>query len=169
MEIQRFEPRPPEDIPAVRQPPDAPFVRSFPIGWGDLDSAQIAYTGRLPDFAVRSVEGCIGAILGGNFHALHVSNGLDTPFVHLSADFVSPVTPAADLDCTVHVERVGTSSIACLVAGRQAGRLCFVMRTVNVLLDATVFRPAPIPPNVRATIEAYRARFPAPPEVVSPR
>ena len=162
MQIKRFLPRPPEDIPAPRPAPDAVFEQVFPIGWGDLDPAQIAYTGRLPDFAVRAVERWMGATLGGGFFELNRSYGIDTPFVHLSMDFVSPVTADGDLSCAVHAETIGRTSLSTLTIGRQDGREAFRARLVNVFVHQETFRPFEILPNVRATLEAYRDRFPPP-------
>lgn len=162
MQIPRFAPRPPEDIPAPRDPPDTPFVAVFPIDWADLDPAQIAYTGRLPDFAVRAVDRWMVAQLGGGFFGLTRDYGIDTPFVHLSVDFTSPVTAEGDLACTVHVAEVGRTSAGFRVVARQGERECFSARLVAVFINQVAFEPAPIPPNVRATLEAHRDRLPAP-------
>ncbi len=168
MDRKRLVPRPPRDIPSPVAPPETVFVRSFPIGWGDLDPAQIAYTGRLPDLVVRASEGWIASLLGGSFFDLQCDYGLDTPFVHLSVDFHSPVTTEAPLDCAVHVERVGTTSLPLVTVARQAGRHAFTARTVQVFVDLVTFRPSPIPDNVRASIAAYRDRFPVPAEALRP-
>lgn len=157
-----YPPIPARDIETVRPAPAEPFVKRFDIGWGDTDPAQIAYTGALPDYAIRAIEAWYKAVLGGNWFVLNMDYGLDTPFVHLSLDFAAPVTPRHTLDCWVYVSRLGSSSIRHRVLARQDGTHCFTCDTVGVFVDRATFESRPMLPNVRATIEGYLARHPVP-------
>jgi len=154
----------PRDFDRPRPPLGEVYVKRLELGWGDCDPAQIAYTGRLPELALRAIEGWSVAVLGGNWFELNLDWGLDSPFVRLGLEFLSPVTPRASLDCEVYVTRLGNSSLAQLVVARQAGRLSFTCRSVQVYVDRLSFVPAPLLANVRETIEAYRDAFPPPPE-----
>lgn len=160
--VERFVPGPPRDIPEARPAPEAPVAMSFEIAWGDLDSAQIVYTGRLPEFAIRAVEKWFQATLGADFYHLNRSFGIDTPFGRLEMDFLSPVLPAGPLVCTVYVERLGRASVSNLILAHQDGRLCFVARTVSVFVDQRIFKATPMTPNVHASFAAYVEAHPAP-------
>lgn len=152
-------PGPPRDMAPGELPPmpPAPFLRQIEVGWGDCDPAQIAYTGAIPNFALRVLEQWWVALTGRNWFRLNMEFGIDTPFAHLGVDFRAPVTPLAPLDCRVVVERIGETSLAKRVEGRQEGTLCFECRTVNVFVDRAGFAKMPIPPVIRGRIAGWAA------------
>lgn len=154
----------PRDFDAPRPPLDEVCIKRLELGWGDTDPAQIAYTARLPELALRAIEGWSSAVLGGNWFVMNMDYGLDCPFVKLELEFKAPVTPRATLDCEVYVPHLGNSSIVHLVVARQQGVLCFTCRAVQVYVNRLTFVPAGLQPNVRRTIEAYRDAFPPPAE-----
>ena len=70
------------------------FIHEIRVGWGDCDPARIAYTGRLPAFALEAIDAWWEHQLGGDgWYQMELDRGTGTPFVHMSIDFRSPVTP----------------------------------------------------------------------------
>jgi acyl-CoA thioesterase FadM len=129
------------------------FTHEIRVGWGDCDPARIAYTGRLPEFALRAIEAWWQHHLGGGWYHLELDRNIGTPFVHLSLDFRAPVTPRHPLLCTVAPTRLGDTSIAFRVTARQNDRLCFEGRFVCVFVTADRFTRQPPPPDRRALVQ----------------
>ena len=70
------------------------FVHEINVTWGDCDPAQIAYTARLPYFALDAINAWWEAHFDGDgWFQLQIDRNIGTPFVNLSMDFRSPVTP----------------------------------------------------------------------------
>ncbi len=130
-----------------------PFQHEIRVPWADCDPARIAYTGRLPYFALDAIDAWWEHHLGGGWYHLELDLGFGTPFVHLSLDFVSPVTPRHRLICKVWPTRLGTKSIGFRVDGYQDGTLCFKGRFVNVFTVSETFELRPAPPEIRALVE----------------
>jgi acyl-CoA thioesterase FadM len=130
-----------------------PFVHSVRVGWGDCDPAKIAYTGRLPAFALEAIDAWWEHHLGQGWYQMELDRGLGTPFVHMSLDFRAPVTPRHRLLCEVAPTRLGESSIEFGVRASQGGRLCFEGRFVCVFIVPAEFRKQPAPPEIRALVE----------------
>lgn len=152
--------RPVPPMRDVDPPEDAaptPFVHSIRIGWADCDVAQIAYTGRLPCFALEAIDAFWTATTGVDWYRLTLDHGLSTPFVRLAMDLVAPVTPRHPLDCTVRVAKLGRTSIGFTVEGRQDGALCFTGDFVCVVVDSATFGKIEIPPRLRAAAAAHVA------------
>jgi len=131
-----------------------PFVHEIRVTWGDCDPAKIAYTGRLPEFSLQAINAWWEHYLGGDgWYQMELDRNVGTPFVHLSLDFKSPVTPRHRLMCEVWPSRLGTSSIEFRVVARQDGIVCFEGRFVCVFIIADGFRSQPAPPDIREIVE----------------
>lgn len=134
----------------------AAFEHEIRVTWGDCDPAQIAYTGRIPWFALDAINGWWEAHLGepGWYH-LEIDRNIGTPFVHMSIDLSAPVTPRHRLKCLVRPIRLGQSSIEFSVEGYQNEILCFKGRFVCVFVVADKFAKQPVPADIRAFVEPY--------------
>ncbi|MEX0282600.1 MAG: acyl-CoA thioesterase [Arenibacterium sp.] len=131
-----------------------PFVYEIRVGWGDCDPAKIAYTGRLPDFALSAIDAWWEHTLGGDgWYQLEMDRGFGTPFVHLSMDFRAPVTPRHRLMCETYPVRLGTKSITFRVLGRQDGVLCFEGTFTCVFSIAGTVTTQSAPPDIREIVE----------------
>lgn len=143
----------------MSKPTETGFSHEIRVHWGDCDPARIAYTARIPAWALESIEAWwdhhVG--VGGWFHT-EFDRGFGTPFVHMSLDFRAPITPRHRLVCTVVPVRLGETSVEWRVTGRQDGVLCFAGRFVCVFVAQPAFTKAPPPADVRALIEAQIAR-----------
>ncbi|MCC6000520.1 MAG: acyl-CoA thioesterase [Pararhodobacter sp.] len=137
--------------------PDAPFRHEIRVGWGDCDPARIAYTARLPAFALDAIDAFwehhLGGGQGGGWYHMELDLGFGTPFVGMSLDFRAPVTPRHRLVCTVWPQRLGRSSITFRVEGHQDGILCFEGQFTNVFTHAGRLETREPPAEVRRLIE----------------
>ena len=132
---------------------DAPFTHEIRVGWGDCDPARIAYTARLPAFALEAIDAWWEAHLGDGWFQMEIDRNLGTPFVHMSLDFRHPVTPRHRLRCAVWPTRLGGRSIEFRVEARQDDALCFEGRFVCVFTVADQFKVQSPPPEIRAIVE----------------
>ena len=132
----------------------APFEYAINVTWGDCDPARIAYTARLPAFALEAINGWWEAHLDGDgWYQMELDRNVGTPFVKLAMEFFSPVTPRHTLLCEVFPTRLGDKSITFTVKGRQDGTLCFEGRYTCVFTIADQFKSQSAPPDLRAIIE----------------
>lgn len=134
--------------------PVSAYKHKVRVTWGDCDPAQIAYTGRLPWFALDAINAWWEEYLGGGWYQMELDRGVGTPFVRLEMDFAHPVTPRHPLICHVWPVRIGTTSIEFRVDGTQDGVLCFSTRTVSVFITAKDFTKHPPPQDIRDLVVA---------------
>lgn len=137
--------------------PASAFRHEIRISWADCDPAKIAYTGRIPYWALDAIDAWWEKHLGGGWYQMELDRNVGTPFVRLEVDFTSPVTPRHRLVCHVWPTRLGTSSIAFQVEGEQDGKLCFTARTVSVFTRADAFVKQAPPDDIRAILAPYLA------------
>ena len=135
----------------------APYIHEVRVGWGHCDPAQIAFTGHIPWFALEAIDAWWEVHLDGTgWFQLNIDRNVGTPFVHMSLDFSSPVTPRHPLMCEVAPVRIGTKSIEFQVIGRQDGRTCFQGRFVSVFVISDQHGVSiPAPEDIRAVVEAH--------------
>ena len=134
---------------------DNAFLWERRVSFGDCDPARIAYTGRLPDFVLDAIDAFWEAHLeGDNWFRMNVDLGMGMPFVHLELDFLSPITPRARLMLHVRPQRLGTTSITFEVEAWQSGVRCFRAQTVSVFVELEGLKKIPVPPRIRAALEA---------------
>lgn len=135
--------------------PDSAHQHEIRVTWGDCDPAKIAYTGRLPWFALDAINAWWEAKLGHGWYQMELDRNVGTPFVRLEMDFARPVTPRHPLICHVWPAALGTTSIAFRVDGLQDGRLCFSTRTVSVFITPDAFAKTPPPDDIRALVDRH--------------
>jgi acyl-CoA thioesterase FadM len=135
--------------------PAGAFQHEIRVTWGDCDPAKIAYTARLPWFALDAINAWWEDRLGGDgWFQMELDRNVGTPFVHMSMDFKAPVTPRHRLICDVWPTRLGDTSIDFRVDGEQGGELCFSGLFTSVFIAADAFRKQPPPKEVRRIVEA---------------
>ncbi|THD76550.1 acyl-CoA thioesterase [Thalassobius vesicularis] len=133
----------------MTKPDQSPFIHEIRVTWGDCDPAKIAYTARLPWFALDAINAWWEDHLGGDgWFQMELDRNMGTPFVHMSLDFTSPVTPRHRLMCQVDPLKLGTTSITFRVIGRQDGVDCFTGRFVCVFTQADTFTKRPAPQEI---------------------
>ncbi len=131
-----------------------PFEHVIRVGWGDCDPARIAYTARIPAWALESIDAWWEHHLGGDgWFQMETDRNVGTPFVGLSMDFRAPVTPRHRLHCKVWPTKLGSKSITFRVEGYQNEAFCFEGRFTCVFTIADTFKSQPAPPELRAMVE----------------
>lgn len=134
--------------------PKTAFCHRINVTWGDCDPAKIAYTGRLPCFALDAINSWWEAHLGGDgWFQMELDRNVGTPFVRLELDFFHPVTPRHDLICHVWPEKLGNTSITFRVDAEQDGIICFSTRAVSVFTAADKFSKRMPPEEIRRIVE----------------
>lgn len=132
------------------------FIHPVNVTWGDCDPARIAYTARLPYFALDAINAWWEAHLDGDgWFQMEIDRNVGTPFVSMAMDFRSPVTPRHTLMCDTFPTRLGEKSISFAVNGSQNDVLCFEGRFTCVFTIADKFKSQPVPPDFRAMIEPH--------------
>ncbi len=125
------------------------FEHEIRVTWGDCDPAKIVYTGRLPWFALDGINAWWEHHLGDDWYRMELDRNVGTPFVHMSLNFRSPVTPRHRLKLQVWPTKLGETSIGFHVNAYQDGVLCFDGDFVNVFIVANEFRKSPPPQDIR--------------------
>ncbi len=136
----------------VNEKKSSPFVHTIRIGWADCDPALIAYTGRIPYFALESIDAWWEAHTDCGWYQLNLDHNVGTPFVHMSVDFKSPITPRNKLDCEVTLLKIGNTSIRFQVKGLQNGVLCFEGQFVCVFVVSKIMKPEKPPEKLLCMI-----------------
>ena len=132
-----------------------PLNCNVTVGWGDCDPAQIAYTARIPEWALVAIEEWYRYCLQSDWYEINLKRGIGTPFVSLSCEFLSPITPEYPLDMSVFVSKLGRSSLSHEIHGSQNSVHCFSANTTAAFVDAGKMKSVAIPPNMRSNIENY--------------
>jgi len=128
------------------------FEHQITVRWGDCDPAFIAYTGRIPNFALEAIDAWWKHHMNLNWFELNVDRKLGTPFVHMSLDFTAPLTPRHVLICTVELLGLGTTSITYRVRGFQDGIQCFRGKFVSVFSTSSQVETRPPPEDLKALL-----------------
>lgn len=134
--------------------PIKPFVYTIRVGWADCDPALIAFTGRIPCFALEAIDAWWEQSVGSNWFELNIDRNTGTPFVHMGIDFRAPVTPRHALECEVSLLKIGNSSLRFQVAGHQDGVLCFEGQFVCVMVVADTMKSQQVPEEIMKQIES---------------
>jgi acyl-CoA thioesterase FadM len=131
------------------------FEHGIRVTWGDCDPAKIVYTARIPWFALDAINAWWEHHTGDGWFQMELDRNLGTPFVSMSIDFRSPITPRHLLNCRVWPNRLGETSVGFHVEGRQDGRVCFEGDFVCVFIVARTFTKTSPPDHIRALIERH--------------
>ncbi len=130
-----------------------PFVHRIRVRWGDCDPAAIAYTPRIPAWALEAIEAWWEHHAGLDWYRINLDRKIGTPFVHMTMDFRSPVTPRHPLECEVALKKLGNRSITHTVRDSQRGVLCFDGEFVAAFVEAGLMKPRTLPDDLVAAIE----------------
>lgn len=128
------------------------------VRFSDCDPAGIVFFAAWFAMANAAIEDFFTDALGLDYHGLHAERRVGTGFAHAEADFFRPGLMGDRIAITPLVERIGNASYTLRVHVHRGEdelvRLHLVTATTN--LDAR--RSIPVPPDLRAALEAYRDR-----------
>ena len=125
------------------------FSHDIKVRWASCDPANIAYTGNLANFSLEAIDAWWEEHTGSDWYSMNIDRNIGLPFVHMSIDFIFPVTPKHLLECKVKLIKLGTNSIRFAVEGYQAGTLCFTGEFVEAFVDAKAHKKTPMPDDFR--------------------
>ncbi len=124
--------------------------------WSDTDAARIVYTGRIADYVIEAIDHFMREVVRIPWFELNLDHHLGTPFVSLSYDIYTPITPRDELRCPVLVEKLGNSSVIFHVEiYLEDGTKAVDGRSVNVFVDNRDMTKVDIPSDIRERIQAY--------------
>jgi acyl-CoA thioesterase FadM len=135
-----------------------PFMHRIRVRWSDCDPATIAYTGRIPAWALEAIDAWWEHHTGLDWYRINLDRKIGTPFVHMSMDFRSPVTPRHPLECEVTLKKLGNRSITHAVRAFQGGVLCFEGEFVAVFVEGSLMKPRALPDDLLAAIAGVASK-----------
>ena len=124
------------------------FIHTIRVAWSDCDPALIAYTGRIPYFALEAIDAWWEKYSGYDWYRINLDRNIGTPFVHMSLDFTTPITPRNKLDCEVSLLNIGNTSVRFKVRGSQAGVQRFEGQFVSVIVVSKSMKPRRPPVDI---------------------
>jgi acyl-CoA thioesterase FadM len=130
------------------------FEHEIRVFWSDCDPAKIAYTARIPAFALEAIDAWWERHTGGGWYQMELDRNIGTPFVNISMNMRSPVTPRHRLICKVWPTMLGETSIGFHVDGLQGGELCFEGDFVCVFVAVDQFKKVRPPEEFREIVQA---------------
>ena len=92
--------------------------------------------------------------MGSGWFEMNLDRNIGLPFVHMTMDFRSPVTPRHPLICTVRLIKLGQSSVRFAVQGEQDDVLCFSGEFVEVFVQASDHSKASMTEDFRGALQA---------------
>ncbi len=131
------------------------FTFRMPVRYGSIDYARIVYYPQFLHFCHLAMEEMFAAVVGVSYPDAIQEEGVGYPTVKSEVDFVKPVGYGEDLELSVAVERMGTSSVVFLYEGKRSsdGEVAFRVRNVQVAVDMAAWKSTPIPAHHRAAFE----------------
>jgi 4-hydroxybenzoyl-CoA thioesterase len=128
-----------------------------PVHFEDVDAAHIVFFGRFMSYCHEAMEHFFGALDGG-YVRLITERKIGLPAVHVVCDFAAPLRYGDVAVVQTTVTKVGTTSATLryeLYRKRDQARVAVVEHVV-VATDLTKLEKIPLPPDVRAALEAHR-------------
>ncbi len=139
-------------------PPAGAFTRSVTVRFSHCDPAGIVYFPHYFDIFNGVIEDWYGQELGYDYAELIMGSRFGFPFVHLDCDFKMPSRMGDVIDLTLLVERVGRSSLGIAIVCHKDGLERLRAHMVTAMMSLETHQPVPLPPALRAKIEAYRQK-----------
>jgi len=139
-------------------PPAGAFTRSVPIRFSHCDPAGIVYFPHYFDMFNGLIEDWYTAELKHDYAELIMGGRFGFPFVHIECDFKIPSRIGEVIDLTLLVERIGRSSLGVAIVCHRDGIERLRARMVTAMMSLETRKPEPLPPPLRAAMEAYQRR-----------
>jgi len=135
-----------------------PFSRDILIRFQHCDPAGIVFYPRYFEMVNQVIEDWFAEALGMSFQQMHIELGLGVPAVHLECDFVKASRIGEVVRFNLAVKRLGTKSFGLSVQGNHGDetRLKVDVTLCCVSLGEDLVS-MPIPPDLKAKMEAYLA------------
>jgi 4-hydroxybenzoyl-CoA thioesterase len=134
------------------------FVFRRPVRFAEVDAAGIVFFPRYHEYCHDALEALFGELPGG-YAALFRERDLGVPTVHVETDFKSPLRFGDVARFEITIERVGRTSLTFYHTIRREadGIIAATVRHVVVMTRISTLTPIPVPADVRALLDRYRA------------
>jgi 4-hydroxybenzoyl-CoA thioesterase len=127
------------------------------IRFGQCDPAGIVYTPNYFDIFNGVVEDWYPARLGLDYHALMRDERFGLGYAHASADFLLPGFMGEQLEVALVLGKIGRASFSLTLHVMKGEDEAVRGRLVVVTTSLDEHKAIPIPPKLRAALEAYQA------------
>lgn len=133
------------------------FRVSEPVRWSDVDAAGVVYFGafvRFVEIAEEELFRKAGVPYGDVFERFDCW----LPRVKYACEFRAPARLGEQLRVSAWVKRLGEKSVSLAFAiDKQDGTRVADCEIVLVCVQRATFKAKPVPPQLRAALEAFRA------------
>ncbi|HEY0840368.1 MAG TPA: thioesterase family protein [Vulgatibacter sp.] len=132
-----------------------PHRARFPVRFNEVDAAGIVFFPRFYDYFHMTFEGFFGEATGVPYHEWIQQRRVGWPAVHVETDFRAPLRYGMQVEVTLTIPKIGTSSFVCRYEARDpaAGTLLCTCEITVVTSDLDRMASLPIPPIVRQALE----------------
>lgn len=133
-----------------------PFSTRITVRFGDADPAGLVYYPVIFHYFHVAMEEFFAARCATTYARLMNDGRIGFPAVNARAEFFAPMTYGDEIEITVVVSSVGTSSVTFDYAARRAGDgvLCARSTQVHVAMNLDARRPVPVPAELRRALAA---------------
>jgi 4-hydroxybenzoyl-CoA thioesterase len=133
------------------------FSHRIPIRFTHTDPAGFVFFPRFFEMYQAVLEDWFTEFLGFRYADIIQQRRLGTPVVHIESRFLAPCKLGDYLDIEVSLRHLGNSSFRLCFSGTVAGELRLEAISSMVMISLDDGRPRPIPSDIRASMEAYKA------------
>ena len=117
------------------------------VRYGECDPQGVVFNARYFDYFDIALTELWREVAGG--YAAMMDQGLDLQVVEATARYKQPARFDDELDVTIEVSRLGTTSMVTALEVRRAGELLVEGELVHVFVDVHAHTKTPIPDRLR--------------------
>ena len=144
--------------------PAAAWSAGVTVRFGHCDPAGIIFTPRYFDLLNETVERFFVEALLIDYYALLAGRRIGLGYVQAACEFLKPSRMGDKLDIAVLIERIGGASYTLVLPILRDGAEVARGRLITAPTRLDTAQSCPIPPDIRAALEAYKERCGALPE-----
>ncbi len=129
------------------------FTLKRRVRFGDCDPGGVLYTPNIGFYVVESIQAFMDHLLMAPFERAVLDLGVLPPARKLSVEFLSFMKWDDELDISVYVKAIGTTSYTLGVDASCLGTPVFTAEFTQVCVDPNTRRPVPIPALLKSALE----------------
>ncbi len=134
--------------------PGFAFSTAFKVRYAEIDGQRVVFNSRYLEYADVAVTG-FWDWTGASEALGETWQDMEFHVRRATVDYLKPLMLGDTVDCSVRIERIGTSSITKLFEiANQRGELCTAIEMVSVNVHLPTGRPVPIDGAVRQFLDA---------------
>lgn len=133
-----------------------PFIYKTKVQLHHTDSAGVLFYGKLFELTFEAFDALLENIGASVAFIIRESDFL-LPFVHVEADFVSPLFVDDKIKVQISVESIGDSSMTLTYDIIRDGESVATAKTVHVAMDKETLKKRPLPQVIRKGLEEFES------------